>query len=74
MSDDTILRKSIMKFRRLVLSITRVNGIEGVDPFKYVTLASTVMATFKTLFLKETVVITLPYDKEVTATRLNDMV
>lgn len=44
--DVTILRLACLKFRAMLIELTEV------DPFKYVTLASTAMAVFSTMFLK----------------------
>ena len=58
--DVKILRLAMMKFRNLVLNITSTSeNANGLDPFKYVTLASLVMGIYKKLFLRETVEVNL---------------
>ena len=64
-SDVTILREACMKFRQLMWTCTtddteelEENGrprkmTNGVDPFKYTTIASVCMAVYKTKFYKE---------------------
>ena len=57
--DVQIHRLAMMKFRHLILAVTTQDGSAGIDPFKYVTLASLVMAIYKKLFLREIVEVTL---------------
>ena len=60
-SDVTILREACLKFRKLVLDITSINGRGGVDPFNSLTIASLCMTLFKTKFVTEEHQITLKH-------------
>lgn len=57
MADVTILREACMKFRDLIIQITKSKDDYGnetfLDPFNYVTIASVCMGMFRTTFLQE---------------------
>ena len=51
-SDVTILREACMKFRRLMIEVTKSDA-GAIDPFQHVTIASVCMCIFKTKYLAE---------------------
>lgn len=55
-NDVSILRESCLCFRRLFLQQTEV------DPFRYITIASSVMAVFRSNFLKPETIAIVPND------------
>ena len=55
-SDVTILREACMRYRTLMIGVTKDPnsshpGRRSVDPFKYTTIASVCMGVFKTKFM-----------------------
>ena len=55
-NDVRILKEACMKFRSLILEITSIeteDGIQNVDPFSQVTIASTCMQIYRQNFLAE---------------------
>ena len=53
-ADVVVLRKACLRFRSMLLYITRDAHHTGIDPFSYLTIASVCMTIFKSKFLPET--------------------
>ena len=72
-ADVTILREACIKFRNLMLSITRDDSHPGLDVFSCTTIASVCMKLFRTKFLEQQYMIETPSDGDSTI-RLNNHV
>jgi hypothetical protein len=52
-SDVDILCRATMKFRKLIMENTKGPNDEGIDPFRFVTIASACMGIYKSKFMTE---------------------
>ena len=52
-SDVEILRLACMRYRQMMMELTKTDEMPGIDPFQSITMSSASMRMFKQLFLRE---------------------